>query len=203
MYSYTDSVIKIMRKKLIQLFNNFNINSYDELNVINSAKSLYTEADIAVRKCLVTIAKIAYNQASINNSYDVIDYFLIEEWLSEYNPVTKYSYINEVDRKCSRFYESILASTNKAEAVATALRYFSNMATWYAIDVTDKATLKAYKDDGIEKVVWITTKDERTCSKCNRLNGKVYKIDKLPPKPHINCRCYFLPFIEKVQKNAD
>lgn len=203
MYNYTDSVIKVMRKKLIQLFNNFNLSSYDELHVINAAKALYAEADVAVRKCLLTIARIAYIENGSNNNYDFIDYYLISEWLSEYNPVSKYSYVNEVDRKCSRFYESLLASTNKAEAVATALRYFSNMATWYAIDVTDKAVLKAYKDEGVEKVVWITTKDERTCQKCSKHDGKVYSINKIPPKPHINCRCYFLPVIEKVKKNAD
>ena len=136
MYNYTHSVIKIMRKKLIGLFNNFNLSSYDELNVINAAKALYAEADIAVRKCLLTIARIAYIENGSNDNYDYIDYYLIAEWLSEYNPVTKYSYVNEVDRKRSRFYESLLASTNKEEAINTALRYFSAMASWYAIAVS-------------------------------------------------------------------
>lgn len=204
MYNYTDSVIKIMRKKLIGLFNNFHYRAdFDELELVYFTHELYDKADIAVRKCLLTIARIAYIENGSKDNYRGVDYFLIKEWLSEYNPVTKYSYVNEVDRKRSRFYESLLASTNKEEAINTALRYFSAMASWYAIDVTDKAVLKAYKDDGIEKVVWITTKDEKTCRKCNKHDGKIYSIDKIPPKPHINCRCYFLPVIEKVKKNAD
>ena len=46
MYEYTDKVIRYMRKKFIRLFNQFNgLTSFDELNVIQSSKSLYEELE--------------------------------------------------------------------------------------------------------------------------------------------------------------
>jgi SPP1 gp7 family putative phage head morphogenesis protein len=42
---------------------------------------------------------------------------------------------------------------------------------------------------GIEEVEWVAEDDSRTCKICRERNGKVYKIDEIPPKPHYNCRC--------------
>lgn len=105
-----------------------------------------------------------------------------------------YVYMHEIERKCARFAESILASDNRAREVETALRYWSNMVTQYAIDITDKAVEQAYLDNDVEKVVWVTIKDERRCVECRKRDGKIYDIAKVPPKPHLGCRCYLLPY---------
>jgi hypothetical protein len=42
-------------------------------------------------------------------------------------------------------------------------------------------------------VKWITEEDELRCAECAERHNKVYHIDSIPPKPHINCRCYFEP----------
>lgn len=194
MYEYTDKVILYMRKKFIRLFNSFkSLQSFDELNVIQSSKTLYEELEDIVYKSLLLIAKHAYK----THSDDIIDDYIVEgwvrEWLQEYNPVAKYVYVHEVERKRARFAESVIASDNKAKEIESALRYWSQQATWFAIDVTDKATLEAYKVKGVSNVQWFTIKDERRCATCKARHGKVYEITKVPPKPHLNCRCFWLP----------
>lgn len=62
------------------------------------------------------------------------------------------------------------------------------------IDITDKAVEQAYLDNDVEKVVWVTIKDERRCVECRKRDGKIYDIAKVPPKPHLGCRCYLLPY---------
>ena len=65
MYEYTDKVIRYMRKKFIRLFNQFNgLTSFDELNVIQSSKSLYEELEKITEESLLLIAKRAYKDQS-------------------------------------------------------------------------------------------------------------------------------------------
>lgn len=194
MYEYTDKVIRYMRKKFIRLFDSFRGNiAFDELNVISSSKSLYEELEEITEESLLMIAKRAYT-ANGGKSDKVITSAWLLEWLNDYNPVTKYVYMHEVERKCSRFAESIIASDNPSAEIDIALRYWSNMVSQYAIDITDKAVEQAYVDNDVEKVVWVTVKDERRCRECRERDGKIYDIAKLPPKPHLGCRCYILPY---------
>lgn len=60
------------------------------------------------------------------------------------------------------------------------------------------ATLQRYKDADVRYVqVWAAL-DERTCPSCGSYHGKMYPIEKCPPVPfHANCRCTYLPVIEK------
>lgn len=194
MYEYADKIIRYMRKRFIRLFNQFpGQSSFDELNVIQSSKALYEELEKITEESLLLIAKRAYKNQSGKVANAITAAWLLG-WLNDYNPVTKYVYLHEVERKCARFAESYIASTNKAEEVKTALRYWSNMVSQYAIDITDKAVEQAYLDNGVEKVIWVTLKDERRCEECRKRDGKIYDIAKVPPKPHIGCRCYLLPY---------
>lgn len=132
MYEYTDKVIRYMRKKFIRLFNQFNgLTSFDELNVIQSSKSLYEELEKITEEGLLLIAKRAYKDQS-GKFANAISVAWLLGWLNDYNPVTKYVYMHEIERKCARFAESILASDNRAKEIETALRYWSNMVTQYA-----------------------------------------------------------------------
>ena len=194
MYEYTDKVIRYMRKKFIRLFNQFNgLASFDELNVIQSSKSLYEKLEQITEDGLLLIAKQAYSDNK-GKVVDAISTAWLLGWLNDYNPVTKYVYMHEIERKCARFAESILSSNNRAQETEVALRYWSNMVTQYSPDITDKAVMQAYIDNAVEKVIWITCQDERRCKKCKKRDGKIYDIAKVPPKPHIGCRCYLLPY---------
>ena len=44
--------------------------------------------------------------------------------------------------------------------------------------------------------IWISEKGEHTCDECKSLNGKIFFGDKIPPRPHPNCKC------EVVEMNA-
>lgn len=62
------------------------------------------------------------------------------------------------------------------------------------------ATLRRYKDAGVEYVQIWAAEDERTCDECSKYHGKIYPIDKCPHVPfHPNCRCTIIPcFDEKL-----
>lgn len=223
MYEYTDKVIRQMRRRFIRLFSGFKSTiaiRFDELNVIQASRTLYNELEKIALDGFLRIAEKAYKSQGFNESWfcsrspaldkndrlgwsadkaqrssaDVITSAWLMGILNEYDPVTKYVYLHEVERKRSRFEESIIASANPAEEVNTALRYWSNMVSQYAIEITDRATLRAYEDSGVERVVWRTVKDERRCKKCLERDGRVYRISEIPPKPHIGCRCWLLPY---------
>lgn len=62
-----------------------------------------------------------------------------------------------------------------------------------AIGITDEAVRQAYRDKGIERVMWVAVNDGRRCHECSERNGKIYDIRLVPPKPHPNCRCWLVP----------
>jgi SPP1 gp7 family putative phage head morphogenesis protein len=60
----------------------------------------------------------------------------------------------------------------------------------------NQGQIKFYHTVGVEKAVWQTAEDERTCPECAPLDGKVYPLDKLPTLPiHAGGRCYTIPEI--------
>lgn len=55
-------------------------------------------------------------------------------------------------------------------------------------EITSK-DIKKYKQKGIKQVRWIASYGTRTCKKCRTLNKKIFNIDRVPKKPHKDCRC--------------
>ncbi|MGN0192218.1 MAG: hypothetical protein ACI4CY_01660 [Candidatus Gastranaerophilaceae bacterium] len=43
--------------------------------------------------------------------------------------------------------------------------------------------------DNNKKYVWVTESGSNVCDVCKSLNGKIFSGNKIPPKPHPNCRC--------------
>ena len=69
--------------------------------------------------------------------------------------------------------------------------------------VAQKANIKALKFLGFDKVVRVAIIDDKTCSRCRKLNGTVYNINDLPQLMiHPNDRCVYLP-IKKSKKSGD
>lgn len=65
----------------------------------------------------------------------------------------------------------------------------------------NESAFKAYQDGGCEEVEVWAAKDERTCDICGKRHRMKYKIDKRPVLPfHPNCRCTYLPVINKEGK---
>lgn len=213
MYKTTDKIIRCMMRKFIRLFQQFKNDlmlQFDELNVMLSSRELYEKLDRIALDGYMQIAREVYKKQGMNE--DDITGLWISNILLEYNPVTKYVYYHEVDRKRSRFAESVISTiesskqnlyakrfgkmfrANISNDIDTALRHFSNMAAQYAIMITDRAVLKAYEEKGITRVIWATVEDERRCKKCRERDGNVYLINEIPPKPHWGCRCWLLPY---------
>jgi SPP1 gp7 family putative phage head morphogenesis protein len=110
--------------------------------------------------------------------------------LLAYNPVTKYVFENEIERKRARFAESLIASETPSEDMALAQRLVAGMNAQFMDDVTHETVILAYRDNGTTKVRWVTSPDDRRCKECRSMHGKIYPIDRIPTKPHIHCRCW-------------
>lgn len=199
MYEYTDVIIRYLNKRFIEVFHRLkSLVSFDELNVLQSTRLIYDELMQITEEKLLELAVYYYN-STVKNPKTKIN----REWLylilEDYDPITKYVFLHEVERKRARLAESILASQNKSKEIDTALRYWSAMVAQYAIEVTDAATKQAYIDDGVERVMWVSMLDDRRCKECEKREGKVYDIFDVPPKPHIGCRCHLVPWFEEEQ----
>lgn len=198
MYEYTDVIIRYLNKRFIEVFRRLkSLVSFDELNVLQSTQLIYDELLTITEEKLLDLAVYYYN-STVKNAKTKIDRDWLYLLLNDYDPITKYVFMHEVERKRARLVESMIATKNPKE-IDTALRYWSAMVTQYAIEVTDAAVKQAYIDDGIELVVWVTILDDRRCKECEKREGKVYDIKDVPPKPHIGCRCYIVPWFEEEQ----
>lgn len=191
MYEKTDRLITYMDKQLIRLFSEAKAQlSIDEINALQIIKRLYADADELIRRILRRVALEAYSQY-VREQKREIDNDWVEYYLTEYDPTSKYIYVNEIDRKEARLFEAVMASENKGAEIDSALKSVSLMGRIYAVRVTDEAVLEAYRDNGTELVSWESEDDSRVCPVCFERDGKIYPIEDLPPKPHINCRCWY------------
>ena len=189
MYRKTDQVIAYLAKQYAKLFRR--LTSFDELNVINVSHEIYDEAVILTDQEVTRLVKMVYEsnrEGGEISSSDALS--LVLTLMLAYNPVTKYVYRNEMDRKRSRFAEGVIASDRPSEEVAMAKRLMIATNKQFAEDATFEAVVQAYRDDGVEKVRWVTAEDDRRCEECRSRHGKIYPINNIPPKPHRYCRCY-------------
>lgn len=192
MYAYTDRVIAYLDRQLIDGFARLKgLASFDELNVMQAVNDLYRELGEIVREKFLLLAIHTYQATAKRKDARGINGEWLDRLLNAYDPTSKYVFSHEEDRKRARLVEALIASTTKAKEIDAAMRSMSLMWRAYAVRVTDEALLKAFEDDGEDFVRWIAEKDEKTCSVCMQRDGKVYKIHRLPPKPHFNCRCIF------------
>ncbi len=192
MYEYADKIVSYMDGILVMRFSRLkSLVSFDELNVLQAVNELYIDIDKLMRDLFLRIAGAAYQKAVRKDVGRILDETWLDEILDGYDPTSKYVYSHEFDRKRTRLIEALVASPTKAEEVRAAMRSISLMFRIYAIRVTDEATLQAIRDDGEDWIIWCSENDAKVCSICHSRNGKMYEIEHIPPKPHINCRCWF------------
>ena len=168
-----------------------------------------------IHKLYVAIHKVVKQEFSkiINEIYQTIYEELVamgfdgdirnldEAWLDEFfdafNPVTKYVFSNEIDRKESRLFEALVS--NKFDTLmsyAYAERLMVSQIEQYAIDLEDSIAKVVYENNDVKKVMWVAEQDSKTCSVCSELDGAIFDLYKAPPKQHYNCRCYLIPVKE-------
>lgn len=216
MYRYLDELLAKAEKKMRVEFNRFGVMGFDELNVVNTGKRT-TEMFTRLLKYNDTVyqkaAKDAYKKAKdtaekegYSGKEDPPGDSFVAGILAAYNLVTGYLYKREAERKRLRLNEQILTAReyDDRQMYNTSLRRTANLwwtqTAQYGISVVDSATIKGYKDMGVEDVVWIAADDEKTCSVCGERDGEIYDISKIPAKPHYGCRCRLVPVTAKERK---
>jgi SPP1 gp7 family putative phage head morphogenesis protein len=188
MYDYLDRVLKKVVLQIYRLFKKYRKLSYDELNVTGEVQELYRELEAINQTAFQQIAAYYYKQES------KVKNVLQSEWLAKVlrtpSQVMKYSYDSEVVRKRDRLMEALIATGGLVTEYDTAMRYWTQMTGWFAVEVADAATTQAREDSGIETVMWVSEHDNKVCDRCWKLNGQVFHAQAVPPKPHPRCRCY-------------
>lgn len=193
-YSKTDKTIAYLSKQYAKLFRK--VTSFDELNVIPVSHEIYDEALKVTEQEATRLVKSVYDSHRESGSISAENaHALVLALMLAYNPVTKYIYKNELDRKRSRFAEGVISSDTPREEVELAKRLLIALNKQFADDATFDALIQAYEDDGVKRVRWITAVDDRRCAECKSRHNKIFDIDAVPPKPHLHCRCY----VEKVE----
>lgn len=210
MYRLADKLLEQLKKLIRREFNRLGIFGFDELNaprITRETLSLFDRMLAENKKRFLEAAKKAYADAvllAISAGYGGSNESKIDEawlvgFLGAYNFVSGYLYDSEAERKRLRLAEQMMTAREylNRQMYNDSLRRSANLwwsqTSHYMLDAVDQATLEGYRDSGVEKVQWNAHIDGRECKICRERNGKIYPIDKVPPKAHRNCRCYLTP----------
>lgn len=188
-YSKTDKTISYLNKQYAKLFRS--VASFDELNVISASHEIYNRIYTLVEQEAARLSEAVYKKYKRKENEEPFDSVaFVVALLLGYNPVTKYVFKNELDRKRARFAESLIATETPYEDLARAARLVSGMSAQFMDDVTFETLVQVFKDNGVRRVRWVTSPDDRRCKNCASMHGNIYSIDDIPAKPHIHCRCW-------------
>ena len=188
-YSQTDKTTAYLNKQYAKLFRS--VASFDELNVIPASHEIYNRIYTLVEQEAARLSKAVYKKYKHEENEEPFDALaFVLAMLLGYNPVTKYIFKNELDRKRARFAESLIASETPYEELRRAQRQVSGMSAQFMDDVTFETLVQAFRDNGVERVRWVTSPDDRRCKDCAAMHNKIYSINNIPAKPHIHCRCW-------------
>ena len=200
-YGEADKAIRQMNRRNLKAFDRLRLMRNDAINLIRVVSSVYRQSAKEARNHYYEIAVEAYIvaliQAHVTNAEatkwadEDISLDWVDEYLEETDFVTLYRFNTETERKAQRLAEALSATDHWNDEIDRALRYWTLQVGQYAINVTDRARLEAFKRAGVEKVMWNTEKDERVCKTCHALDGKVFEIENAPGKSHLRCRCWY------------
>jgi len=203
-YAACDRMIKQMNRLDVELFGRLKMADWDEVNVIRTVQSVYRESAKKAKKRYYEVAFEAYligcalcgiePEKAHKMAEDAITKEWVEDVLSQTDFVTLYRFNTETERKAMRLAETLEVATDRNAEIDKALKLWSRQIGQYAINFTDYAVVQAFQDAGVEKVEWVTMKDERVCGECRPLDGRIFKIDEIPPK-HWGCRCRLRPVL--------
>ena len=206
-YDTADKAIRDMNRRNLRAFDRLKTLQFDQLNILRSVRKVYSDSVKLAKLWFLRIATDAYIEALVlagidrKEAEEKAEDDITEDWIldmfEEYDPVTLYQFLPEAERKKDRLVEALIASHNNNVEVDKALRLWTLQVTQYAEKSVDEATVDGYEDAGVKKVKWITERDEKVCSVCRERDGKIYPIDKIPPKPHYRCRCIWIPVTDE------
>lgn len=210
MYETADRLIALLDKKLRRYINRLDVTGFSELNALviqrettelikkllaDNKEAFKKIAEDAIAEAAADIENLTGEQAKRVKADDKY----VDEILNQYNEITGYLYYPEADRKRARLSEALIVALMLLDRAKyhDNLRKFANLwhtqTVQYEITITDETRTDVFKKNGIRKVKWNAEHDEKTCKVCRERDGKIYPIDKVPAKPHYNCRCWLTP----------
>ena len=210
MYETADRLIALLDKKLRRYINRLDVTGFSELNALviqrettelikkllaDNKEAFKKIAEDAIAEAAADIENLTGEQAKRVKADDKY----VDEILNQYNEITGYLYYPEADRKRARLSEALIVALMLLDRSKyhDNLRKFANLwhtqTVQYEITITDETRVDIFDRNGIKKVKWNAEHDEKTCKVCRERDGKIYPIDKVPAKPHYNCRCWLTP----------
>ena len=199
-YDGADSAIRDMNRYNLKRFTRLKLAKFDEVDVIRAVRAAWEEteqyavtrfSEIAVEAYIVAQYRAGVPRVeATRNGQKKINRDWVLEYLEEIDPVTRYRFTAESERKMYRLVEAIVASHSPRQEIDRAMRAWSKQLAQYADLLVDAATIAGYRDAGVLKLMWNTERDDRVCEVCAELDGQVFDIDKYPPKAHWSCRCW-------------
>lgn len=208
-YASCDRAIKALDREMVEDFGRLKLIKWDELNIVRKVTELYRKSAQKARKRYYEVAFEAYvlillwNGTDTQKAHKMAEKAITEKWvdaiLEEPDVLTLYAFNAETERKAQKLAETLSVTQNRDREIDLAMRAWSKHVGQYAINFTDYAAMQAYEDAGIDEVEWVTQKDERVCSKCGALDGKIFRLDEVPLKPHWGCRCT----VRRARKERD
>ena len=203
----SDEAVAKITKKLNREFRHNRLALFDEMNVVGVRKhinKLYKKNYEIITKEFFNILNPLYEEIydeaialGFDGDLGDLDEGWIEELFEEYNPVTKQVFKNEIERKKSYLFESVVADiSSRHQSYTKAEKYLARQVKQGGIDIEDAVAMQVYKDLGVTKVKWVAEHDYKTCGVCSELDGEIFDLDKAPDKQHHNCRCYLVPVKE-------
>ena len=180
---------------------------FDELNVAGVKKhvnKLHKKIFKIIENEFLAVANDIYAEVAaeavelgFDGDLGDIDENWIQEFFEEYSPVSKYVFTNELERKFSRLFEALIADLeSRLESYKTTENLIARQVKQKGIEFEDKIVEETYKEFGVKKVMWVAEDDHKTCGVCDELDGTIFDLENVPPKQHINCRCYLIPVKE-------
>lgn len=208
-YGACDKAIQAMNRENLEAFTRLKGMKWDELNVIRTVKTVYTASARRARKRYYEVGFEAYLLAMSmcgtepKKAHRMAEKAITEEWvkriLTETDFVTMYRFDAETERKAYRLAEALEVTDKPAQEIDKALKQWSQQLGQYAINVTDYAVIDAFEDAGVKIVEWVSEKDNRVCRECHAYDGQHFRIDEIPPKPHLGCRCRLRPVFREEE----
>jgi SPP1 gp7 family putative phage head morphogenesis protein len=202
-YAACDLAIRAMDRENLEAFGRLKMTDWEKANLIQAVMAVYLEMIKRARRRYYEVGFEAYVLGCLLSGEEAIEAHRMAEkaidmeWvdaiLDDTDFVTTYRFREEAERKAHRLAETLEVVPDRNAAIDRALKMWVKQLGQYAINVTDYAVVQAYEDCGVKRVMWVTERDNRVCTECHQLDGKVFAIDEVPRKPHMNCRCRVVP----------
>lgn len=196
-----------LKRKIRQEFNRLLLAGFDELSVVQAkqtTKTIWERVDRFIRKNLRELCAWVYEWVYVLYGKKPPDRDwtkVVDDWLKGYDPVTRYVYDNELERKRLRLLEEILTAREFQDrpglekTLKTTAGLLLTQGLQYGLDLMGETEKRAYEEIGPEVYVqYHACDDDRTCEDCWQYNGMVFPIDEAPRIPqHYRCRCWYTP----------